>query len=136
MQTLALYLITAVIFLGLDAVMLKTVMRPLFETRLADQLLEEPRLLAAALFYMAYVAGLLWFVSLPALEAGKPLQALVNGALLGAMAYGAYEVTNYAVLRAWSPLMVAVDMTWGTVLTGVSAMAGVWILRLIFPAAG
>lgn len=136
MQILTLYLVTAVIFLGLDAVMLKTVMRPLFETRLGDQLLADPRLGAAALFYLFYVGGLLWFVSVPALEQGKPLQALANGALLGAMAYGTYEVTNYAVLRAWSPVMVAVDMSWGTVLTGLSAMLGVWIVRLIFPAAG
>ncbi|MGI3163336.1 DUF2177 family protein [Pseudooceanicola sp. 200-1SW] len=135
MQILTLYLITALVFLGLDAVMLKTVMRPLFETRLGDQLLEEPRMLAAALFYMAYVGGLLYFVSLPALEAGRPWQALLNGALIGAMAYGTFEVTNYAVLRAWSPVMVAVDMTWGTVLTGVSAALGVWATRALFPAA-
>ncbi|MBY5972774.1 hypothetical protein PSM7751_01661 [Pseudooceanicola marinus] len=135
MQLVTLYLITALVFLGLDALMLKNVMRPLFESRLGDQILEDPRMVAAGLFYLAYVGGLLYFVSVPALEAGKPSQALLNGALIGAMAYGTYEVTNYAVLRAWSPVMVAVDLSWGTVLTGVSAALGVWATRAIFPAA-
>lgn len=135
MQLVTLYLITALVFLGLDALMLKNVMRPLFESRLGDQILEDPRMVAAGLFYLAYVGGLLYFVSVPALEAGKPSQALLNGALIGAMAYGTYEVTNYAVLRAWSLVMVAVDLSWGTVLTGVSAALGVWATRAIFPAA-
>lgn len=133
MQILTLYLITAVIFLGLDAVMLKMVMRPLFETRLGDQLLEDPRLLPAAIFYLFYVAGVVWFVSWPALAADRPLQALLNGALIGAMAYGTYEITNYAVLRAWSPTMVAVDLTWGIILTGTSAVVGLLATRAIFP---
>ena len=135
MQLVTLYLITALVFLGLDALMLKNVMRPLFESRLGDQILEDPRMVAAGLFYLAYVGGLLYFVSVPALEAGKPSQALLNGALIGAMAYGTYEVTNYAVLRAWSPVMVAVDLSWGAALTGVSAAVGVWATRAIFPAA-
>jgi uncharacterized membrane protein len=54
------------------------------------------------------------------------------GALLGILAYGTYEFTNFATLRAWSPSMVMIDVTWGAVLTGVSAWAGVVITRTIF----
>ncbi|MBT9382734.1 DUF2177 family protein [Pseudooceanicola sp. CBS1P-1] len=132
MQTLTLYLVTAVIFLGLDAVMLKTVMRPLFETRLAGQLLEDPRMGPAAVFYLFYVGAVLWFVSLPALDHGNLVRTFLSGALLGAMAYGTYEFTNFATLRAWSPLMVAVDLSWGTVLTGLSATAGVAVVQKIW----
>lgn len=135
MQILTLYLTTAVIFLGLDAIMLKNVMRPLFETRIAHLLLDDLRLLPAALFYMAYVGGVLWFVSLPALAENAPLKALWQGALIGAMAYGTYEFTNFATLKDWAPRMVAVDLIWGTVLTGSAAALGVWITGLIFPAA-
>jgi uncharacterized membrane protein len=129
MQTLILYLVTALVFLGLDAIMLKSVMRPLFEGHIGDMLATELRLVPAALFYLAYVAGVLWFVSLPALREGAPLNALFAGAALGAMAYGTYEFTNYATLRDWHWQMVAVDVTWGAVLTGVSAFAGVIAAR-------
>lgn len=127
MQIAILYLSTALIFLALDALMLTRVIRPLFERHVGEMLLPDLRLGAAAAFYLAYVAGVVWLVSLPALRAGAPLQALGTGALIGAMAYGTYEFTNYATLKGWHPAMVATDLAWGTVLTAVSAWAGVTI---------
>ncbi|TYB82445.1 DUF2177 family protein [Maritimibacter fusiformis] len=129
MQIFALYLVTVVVFLGLDAVMLKNVMRPLFAQHIGDWLIDGLRLGPAILFYAFYVGGVVWFASLPALKSGVPVQALLSGALLGAMAYGTYEFTNYATLKLWAPQMVAVDVAWGTVLTGVSAWAGVMVVR-------
>lgn len=130
-----LYLATAAVFLLLDAVMLSLVMRPLFDRHIADMLRPEIRWGAAAAFYLAYVAGLVWLVSWPAFRAGAPMQALLPAAIIGAMAYGTYEFTNYAVLKGWHWSMVATDLAWGTVLTAVSAVAGVLIARAIVPAA-
>jgi uncharacterized membrane protein len=90
---------------------------------------EPLRLGPAAAFYLAYVAGLLYLVSVPALRDGDPVQALMGGAVLGFVAYGTYEFTNYAVLRDWHWSLVATDLAWGTVLTAVSAWAGVAALR-------
>ena len=132
MQTLTLYLITAGIFLALDAIMLNTVIAPLFRSALGDAVLDSPRFGAAALFYLFYVAGLLALVSVPALREGDVMRALWQGALLGALAYGTYEMTNYATLEDWTPRMVVTDWIWGTVLTGVSAAAGVWSARALF----
>ncbi|MEI4485653.1 DUF2177 family protein [Frigidibacter sp. MR17.14] len=129
MQILTLYISTSLVFLLLDAVMLKSVIHPLFARNIGDLLAPELRLGPAAVFYLAYVAGLIALVSYPALREGVPGQALWRGALVGAMAYGTYEFTNYATLRGWSPVMVATDMAWGTVLTGLAAWAGVLITR-------
>ena len=132
MQTLTLYLSTAGIFLILDAIMLNTVLAPLFRQHLGDAILDTPRIGPAAAFYLFYVAGLLILVSYPALKDGDLLRALWQGALLGAIAYGTYEWTNYATLEAWHPRMVFTDWAWGTVLTGVSALGGVWVTRAVF----
>ena len=105
--------------------MLKIVMRPLFERQLGNWLLEDFRLRPAIAFYLLYIAGLLCLVSIPALQTDMPAHAWFGGAVLGAMAYGTYEFTNYATLRAWSPGMVAIDVTWGAFLTGFSAWLGV-----------
>ena len=131
MQAVFLYLVTAVIFLGIDVVMLNKVMKPLFERHLGDMLQMPVRIAPAAVFYLFYVAGLIWLVSWPALKNGAPVQALIAGGVIGAMAYGTYEFTNYATLKLWSPQMVAVDVIWGTVLTGVSAWLGVLIVRAV-----
>lgn len=129
LNLLLLYLVTAGVFLILDAIMLSTVMKPLFESHIGDLMADQLRLGPAALFYLVYVAGVLWFVSLPALRADAPLTALLTGAALGALAYGTYEFTNLATLRGWSWRMVVVDVTWGAALTGVSAWAGVIVAR-------
>ncbi len=129
MQTLILYAITTVIFLGLDAVMLKLHMQPLFQRFLGDQLLTDIRIIPAGLFYLAYVAGLIYLVSLPALKTGSAI--IIPAAIIGAMAYGTYEFTSYAIMKSWSPILVANDFAWGTVLTAFSAWAGVAITRAI-----
>lgn len=127
MPTLVLYLATAIPFLILDALMLTFVMRPLFERHIGQMLLPDIRIGPAVLFYLAYVAGLILLVSLPALRRGEGV--IVPALILGALAYGTYEFTSYAILKDWHWTMVAVDVTWGAVLTAVSAWAGVTIAR-------
>ncbi|MBU2868499.1 DUF2177 family protein [Pacificibacter marinus] len=131
MQLIILYISTVIVFLGIDVVFLKTVMRPIFEARLDDWLLQDFRIGPAAVFYLAYIGGLLFFVSWPALETGSILTVFAKAALLGMMAYGTYEFTNYATLTRWDPTMVAVDVIWGGVLTGTSAALGVMITRAV-----
>ncbi|WP_068111803.1 DUF2177 family protein [Tropicimonas marinistellae] len=131
MTILTLFLATGLIFLALDAVMLSTVLRPLFERHLGEGLLDDLRLGPAVAFYLLYMGGLMYFVSLPALRANAPTAALLNGALLGLVAYGTYELTSYAVMRDWHLSMTLVDMAWGAVLTGVSAWGGVLAARAI-----
>ena len=131
MKILILYLITAVVFFGLDAIGLRYLVKPVFERHVAHLFADPFRVLPAALFYLGYVAGVLWFVSVPALRNGDLLSALIGGVLLGLFAYGTYEFTNYATLRDWSLEHVAVDTIWGGVLTGVSAWAGVLIARMM-----
>lgn len=127
-QTVLLYAVTAAVFLGLDMLGIRYIVRPVFETHVGPLLAAPLRLGPAAVFYLFYVAGMLLFVSLPALKAGAPVQALLWGALLGAMCYGTYEMTNYATLADWSWQQVVVDGLWGTFLTGFAAWVGVAVL--------
>ncbi len=134
MTLLALFVSTALIFLVLDAVMLTLFMQPLFQSHIGALMLGSPRLIPAAIFYAGYVAGLVYLVSLPALRAGDPMQAVVNGAVLGAMAYGTYEFTSYAILRDWHLSMVLADTAWGAVLTGLAAAGGVLVTQALVKA--
>lgn len=129
MQLAILYISTAAVFLILDAIMLSAVMKPLFERHIGDMLVQPIRAVPAAAFYLAYIAGLLYLVSWPALKMGAPI--LIPAAVIGAMAYGTYEFTSYAIMKGWHPSMVAVDLIWGTCLTAVSAWAGVTITRAV-----
>lgn len=125
MQATLLYLVTAGVFLFLDIIGIRLLIRPVFERHVGHLLADPLRLGPAALFYLAYVGGLLWMVSLPALKAGEPAQALIGGMVLGLLCYGTYEMTNFATLADWSWEQVIIDSLWGTFLTGFAAWAGV-----------
>lgn len=129
MQATIAFAVTSIVFLAADAVMLRNVLQPLFSSHLGDQLYPGFRLPAAVGFYLVYMLGVMWFVTLPALRAEDARAALINGAVLGLVAYGTYELTSWAVMRSWHPSMVAIDMAWGTAVTAVSAWAGVMAAR-------
>lgn len=124
-----LYIVTATVFLVLDVIMLKKVMYPLFSSNIGPMMLEDLRMGPAAVFYLFYVVGVVWFVSIPALNVGSIAQAFFAGAVLGALAYGTYEFTNFATLKGWTAQMVMVDVVWGAVLTGTSAAVGVAVTK-------
>jgi uncharacterized membrane protein len=129
MQAVILYLSTAAIFLIVDAIMLTLVMKPLFARHIGPLMADPIRLGPAAVFYAAYVAGLIYLVSWPALRDGGAV--VVPAAVIGAMAYGTYEFTSYAIMRDWHWSMVLTDTTWGAVLTALAAWGGVAVTRAL-----
>ena len=130
MAIFILTVVTGVIFLAADVVMLSKFMGPLFRQHLGDGLLDGLRLPAAIGFYFVYLFGMVWFAGLPGLRDGVGVAAL-NGAILGFVAYGTYELTSWAVMRDWHPAMVAADMIWGATVTAIAVAGGVLIARAL-----
>ena len=130
MQIATLYIATTLIFLVLDALMMRLHMQPLFSRHLGAGLAENIRWVPALLFYLGYIAGLIALVSWPALKSGSAI--VLPALIIGAMAYGTYEFTSYAIMRDWHISMLLTDFIWGTCLTAVSAWGGVAMVRLIF----
>lgn len=127
-----LYVATLVVFLTIDAIGLRFILRPLFEQEIGDLLLDRFRLAPALIFYAFYIGCVLWFVSVPALKNGYSWTSVfASAALLGAMAYGTYEFTNLATLREWTWRMVLTDLAWGALLTGASATVGISLTRSV-----
>ncbi|MEO0913694.1 MAG: DUF2177 family protein [Pseudomonadota bacterium] len=124
MSIIWIYLVSAVAFLGVDAVWLRNVMSPLFYKHVGPLLRDEFRFEAALGFYAMYVAGILYFATLPALRAGLLSEAVIKGALIGFMAYGTYEATNMTTLKGWTWSMVITDTAWGVFLTALTAVVG------------
>lgn len=118
------YATTLVVFVVVDFIWLGFVAKGFYRTELGDLLLPRPNLVAAVLFYLLFAAGLFLFVVQPAVASGSLLRAALLGAAFGLVAYGTYDLTNLATLKGFSPRLAAVDMAWGTVLTGIAAVAG------------
>ena len=132
MTVAILYFLTFAVFLGLDYLGLSYILKPIFEQHIGGMLLDSPRLGPAVVFYAFYIGCVLWFVSWPAMVQDKSLLWVAGtAALMGAFGYGTYEFTNLATLKGWTWSMVAVDLSWGTALTAVSATLGVAVTRWI-----
>lgn len=121
MTFLAGYLAFLVIFGICDALWLGVMGKLLYRPALGDLLLERIRWAPALVFYFGFPIGVVYFALMPALAAGSWMLALGNGALLGLVAYGTYDLTNLATLRPWKLSITIADMIYGTAVTGLGA---------------
>ncbi len=122
---------TLVSFLAIDLVWISKVVRPLYEKEVPGLLRDTPRLGAAVVFYVAYVAGIVLFAVRPGLAQQSVGVTLAYGAAFGALAYATFTVTNYAVLSQWTLTLVLSDVAWGAFLTAVAGACGYYAARLV-----
>jgi uncharacterized membrane protein len=95
--------------------------------------MDQPNFTVAGLFYLVYVGGIIYFAVIPALNSNSWLTAVINGAILGLIAYGTYDMTNLATLKNWSLSVSIVDMVWGLLLTAMASSAGYFATSFILP---
>lgn len=127
---LAAYGGAAVVFFALDFLWLSVIAIGFYRAEIGPLLLEKFNVAPAGIFYLFYVAGIVGFAIIPALNAQSWLWALLAGVALGLIAYGTYDMSNLATLKDWSARLSLVDMLWGGALSGVAALAGYWVARL------
>jgi uncharacterized membrane protein len=125
-----LYLTTLVVLLGLDIPFLGLVIKSFFQSQVGD-MLGEIRPLAAILFYLIYIAGVLIFVNGGADATWR--STLVYGGLFGLFCYATFELTSMSLLKTWTWPVVAVDISWGVVVSAVSATAGLLVADWLTP---
>ena len=128
---LKLYFILLAAFFAIDMVWLGLVARPFYQKHLGFLLAPSTNWLAAIIFYLLFILGLLVFVVLPGLADGSFKTTLVRAALFGLITYATYDLTNLATLKDWPLLLSMVDMIWGVVLSvsvsTVGFFAGRWL---------
>jgi len=121
---LKLYLATLVAFFAVDMVWLGLVARTFYRKYLGFLMTPSPNWLAAILFYLLFVVGVLVLAVLPGLDAGSLKTTLLRGALFGLVAYATYDLTNLATIKDWPLVVTIVDLIWGTVLSVAVSCAG------------
>jgi len=119
---------TLPVFLAIDSVWLVIIARRFYDQQLAgfERIVRWP---PAVLVYMLLVAGSVLF-TVP-LAGGSTGKAFVYGAALGLVAYGTYDLTNYALLKHWRLAMTVVDIAWGAVIQGLTATVATLINNLL-----
>jgi uncharacterized membrane protein len=111
-----LFLIALPVFFAIDMVWLVLVAKKFYNRQIGFLLKPDINWLAAILFYLLFIAGLIAFVISPALEKHSWLHALLFGAFFGLITYATYDLTNLATMKNWPLLVTIVDLAWGSFL--------------------
>lgn len=118
-QLVKLYALAVPVFFLLDLLWLGFISKPFYDRHLGYLLREKVIWEAAIIFYLFFLLGLVVFVVGPAVESGSLQKAVLLGLFFGFITYQTYELTNYALVKNWPFVMVAVDILWGTILSGL-----------------
>ncbi|HZK61866.1 MAG TPA: DUF2177 family protein, partial [Anaerovoracaceae bacterium] len=113
---LKLFLIALPVFFVIDMVWLLLVAKKFYQEQIGFLMRPDINWLAAIIFYLLFIVGLVTFVISPALEKHSWLSAIIFGGLFGLITYATYDLTNLATMKDWPLLVTVVDLIWGTVL--------------------
>jgi uncharacterized membrane protein len=112
-------LVTLLIFTLVDLVWLVRVAPKLYRKYIGHLMSDRVNIAAAALFYVVFIVGLVYFVIGPNIN--DPLTAFLSGAMFGVVTYATYDLTNLATLKAWPITITVIDLIWGTLVTAVTS---------------
>lgn len=129
-QIIIAYVSALIVMVALDFCWLSLMAKPLYRPGIGHLMAAKPSLAAGVVFYLVFIAGLTYLVTLPAISQGLGYAAS-RGAAIGLMAYATYDLTAQAVLRDWPVGVTIADVIWGTILTAITATAAVFFTRLI-----
>jgi len=127
MQYLKNYIIALVVFTLIDLVWLIFISQKLYKAKIGHLMADKVNFPAAAVFYVLFIAALVFFVITPAVEKKSVLYALAAGAFFGLVTYGTYDLTNLATLKNWPLSITVIDLLWGSFVTGSTCAVTTWI---------
>jgi uncharacterized membrane protein len=128
LQYIYVYLVTIPVFFLIDMVWIGLVANKFYQAQIG-YLLGPVNWVAAIIFYLLYIIGIIIFAVHPALTAGSLQKAIILGALFGFFAYATYDLTNLATTKDWPLTVTIVDLIWGTVLTSSVAAVSYYISK-------
>jgi uncharacterized membrane protein len=118
-----LYFIALIVFLIIDMIWLGLVAKNFYQNNIGHLMTTNVNYIAALIFYLLFIVGLVVFVIQPSLETKRLQDVLLRGALFGLITYATYDLTNLATLKDWPLLVTVVDLIWGMVLSTSVATA-------------
>ena len=90
-----------------------------------------PVMWASGIVYLLIALGTVHFVIPKALGEDSLGYTFLTGLIFGVILYGVYDFTNYAVLKDYPMNVALVDLAWGGVMCGVTALLTQVIFRAL-----
>jgi uncharacterized membrane protein len=125
------YLIALPVFFAIDMFWLVLIAKSFYANQIGFLMRPDINWAAAILFYVIFIAGLVLFVIMPALEKRSLLHSIMFGALFGFISYATYDLTNLATIKNWPILVTIVDLIWGAALSALVSLASYLIALVV-----
>ena len=103
-------------FFIVDLIWLGLVAKKLYQDQIGDLLKPNVNWVAAMIFYFMFIAGIVLFVIMPAVDKNSLSHVMLMGALFGLITYATYDLTNLATMKNWPLSITLIDLSWGTFL--------------------
>ncbi|MBN2588677.1 MAG: DUF2177 family protein [Sedimentisphaerales bacterium] len=127
------YIVSVPVFFIVDMIWLGVIAKGFYRKALEPLMTPNINWVAAIIFYLLFLVGVLIFALLPGMEKKSLLHTIVMAALFGFIAYATYDLTNLATLRDWPLMLSIVDMIWGSFLSASTATITYLIMSRISP---
>ena len=115
------FMITFTVFMTIDLIWLGVVAKKLYNKYLGYIMAKNVNWLAAIIFYIIFVIGLLLFVIYPAMAKDSIQYLILYGMAYGFITYATYDLTNLATLKDWPIEITIIDLIWGTSLSTLTS---------------
>ena len=122
------YGIVFVVFFAIDLVWLGVIAKNLYAKHLGYLMAPSVNWIAAVLFYLLFILGLLVFVVEPALVKQNLAELILMAALFGLVTYATYDLTNLATVKDWPVIITLIDLAWGMSLSVLVSTISYFIL--------
>lgn len=126
-----LYAIALPVFVVIDMLWIGLVAKNFYHNQIGFLMKIEINWIAALVFYLLFIVGLVLFVIAPAIEKKSWMHALLLGTLFGLITYATYDLSNLATLKDWPLLLTIVDLVWGATLAASVSTVTYFIARKI-----
>jgi len=127
-----LFIISFVIFFAIDLIWLGVIAKNLYQKYIGKLLKKDVNWVAAIVFYLLFIAGLVLFVLIPGVDKNSLSHVMIYGALFGFITYATYDLTNLATLKDWPKEITLIDLAWGTFLGFSTSTISYLLFQLIF----
>ena len=115
------YIVSVPVFFIVDMIWLGVIAKGFYRKALEPLMTPNINWIAAIIFYLLFLVGILIFALLPGMERRSLVYTIAMAALFGFIAYATYDLTNLATIRDWPLMLSIVDMIWGSFLSASTA---------------
>jgi len=131
MAYIQMFVVALIIFFLVDMIWLGVIAKNLYQKKIGFLLKDNVNWVAAIIFYLLFIGGVVFFVLIPAQNQDSALYAFLVGGLFGLITYATYDLTNLATVKNWPLSLTFIDLAWGSFL-GFSTAGFTYLILTIF----